>query len=87
MTDAEFRSLTAGDKVSAAGSDIRYDAIVRGAYGDYGDLVGVRIAIVWCEKSPNADSVWNSYRAGATVTEQNRSSFQKGWHQDGSRRG
>lgn len=87
MTDSEFRFLQVGDKISASRHDIKYDAIVRGTYGSYPDLIGVQIGIVWCEKSPDADYVWKDYRTGATVTEQNRPSMQKGWYRDGTRRG
>lgn len=86
MTDYEFQSLRAGDKISAGGYDISYDAIVVGSFGNYPDLIGVRIRLVRCEKRENADYVWNDYRRGAVVTEQNRSSVKHGWFQDGSRR-
>lgn len=77
MTDAEFKALRSGDKVSVSGKQIIFDALVTGPHNSIGE-VPIQVVEVHY-RAPDLDYVYQAYRAGYRTTEANRPALRRGW--------
>lgn len=84
MTDADFQSLRAGDKVSVEGYQIAFDALVTGPHNSLGEIP-IQVVTVY-RRAENIDYVYEDYMPGHRTVESNRPSLLRGWLSDGVRR-
>ena len=84
MTDAEFRSLRPGDKISVDGYQIAFDALVTGSHNSLGEIP-IQVVAVY-HRAANIDDVYKDYFPGHRTVEQHRSSLLRGWLSEGVRR-
>lgn len=84
MTNADFRSLRAGDKVSVDGYQIAFDALVTGSHNSLGEIP-IQVVAVY-HRAEDIDYVYKDYYPGHRTVEQNRTSLLRGWLSDGVRR-
>lgn len=75
MTDAEFKSLRPGDKISVDGEEFSFNAVVIGSH-TYDGKIPVRI--VWVSRIP-PPAAYSDYRPGYLTSEENRGRLQRGW--------
>ena len=81
MTDAEFKALRPGDKVSVSGKQIAFDALVTGPHNSNGEIPIQVVEVRY--RADNLDYVYQAYRSGYRTTENNRSALLRGWISEG----
>lgn len=84
VTDAEFRSLQPGDKISVDGYQIAFDALVTGLHNNLGEIP-IQVVAVY-RRAENIDYVYKDYMHGHRTVESNRPALLRGWLSDGVRR-
>lgn len=81
MTDAEFKALRPGDRVSLSGKQIAFDALVTGPHNSNGEIPIQVVQIHF--RAENPDYVYQAYRSGHRTTEGNRPALLRGWISEG----
>lgn len=81
MTDAEFKALRPGDKVSVSGKQIAFDALVIGPHNS-NDEIPIQVVEVHF-RAEHMDYVYQAYRPGHLTTESNRPALLRGWISEG----